>query len=65
MRIVVRRLGYAVVGVVAVGVRWAFVDFQSGDFVAFVSRSWTYIDRRTPYWLSERPLARPIGPEGR
>ena len=27
------------VGVVAVGVRWAFVDFQSGDFVAFVSRS--------------------------
>jgi Gpi18-like mannosyltransferase len=41
----IRRLAYVAVGVVAVGVRWAFVDFQSGDFVAFLSRWWSYIDQ--------------------
>lgn len=46
MRIVtIRRLAYVVVGLVAVGVRWAFVDFQSGDLVTFVARWWTYIDQ--------------------
>jgi Gpi18-like mannosyltransferase len=41
----IRRLAYVAVGLVAVGVRWAFVDFQSGDFVAFLSRWWSYIDQ--------------------
>ena len=46
MRIVtIRRLAYVAVALAAVAVRWAFVDFQSGDFVAFLSRWWSYIEQ--------------------
>jgi hypothetical protein len=46
MRIItIRRLAYVAVALGAVAVRWAFVDFQSGDFVAFLSRWWSYIEQ--------------------
>ena len=41
----IRRLAYVLVGFVAVAVRWAFVDIQSIDYVAFLSPWWTYIDQ--------------------
>ena len=46
MRIVtIRRLAYVVVGLVAIALRWSFVEFVSGDFTAFLSRWWAYIDQ--------------------
>ncbi len=46
MRIVtIRRLAYVVVGLAAVALRWTFVEFVSGDFTAFLSRWWAYIDQ--------------------
>jgi hypothetical protein len=41
MRIVtIRRLAYVVVGLVAIALRWSFVEFVSGDFTASLSRWW-------------------------
>ncbi|HEY8663998.1 MAG TPA: hypothetical protein VIL68_10310 [Propionibacteriaceae bacterium] len=34
-----------VVGLVAIALRWSFVEFVSGDFTAFLSRWWAYIDQ--------------------
>ena len=46
MRIVtILRLAYMVVGLVAIALRWSFVEFVSGDFTAFLSRWWAYIDQ--------------------
>jgi Gpi18-like mannosyltransferase len=46
MRLVtIRHLAYVVVGPAAVALRWTFVEFVSGDFTAFLSRWWAYIDQ--------------------
>ena len=41
--VTIRRLAFVLVGLVAVAARWTFVDLESIDYVAFLSRWWAYI----------------------